>query len=581
MGERERGRGRVTRALTPLLAAAAIVATGCDLNAPSARPSAPASEAATSTGASPPPQAPDHPIGIRGSGPAAEFFDRRTRKKFAVRGANYHHLEVGTDGLVSDRTFTPAAYDGTAAAVDLAAMRDLGYTVVRTAVDICQDDCIGDPAGGLSQRYLANVADFLGRAKQVGLPVLLESNDLPKRGGFVPRVEATCCSQFDGYMNSQYFAPEGLATYRDYWTRIVTGLRNAGAPLDAILAYGIRGELWYFADKPPVSLRSGSVTTANGRTYDMAKAADRSRLVTDGVRFWISEMRAAVHSVDPGALVGVGVFAPNAPNAWRPPNDTRTVPSLAVFAGAPIDFFDIHPYPGYISLAALMKNFGITGRERFPVVIGEYGAFKFAFRSPAAGARALMDWQVASCRFGIDGWFHWHFRGTNDQEVWTGTEANGAINLVLSPAQRPDPCRAKSFAFFEDDLTRGATVRASSSTAADRPTKAVDGIPDTSWIAGGGPPRWIELRLRKSSTLKTVRLTVAQDPAGVTTHVVLVGSSVANLHAVHTFKGQTRDGQVLAWTPSAPLRGVLIVRILTTRSPSWVAWREIGLIGSD
>jgi hypothetical protein len=580
MGERERRRGRVTRALTPVLAVAVVVTTGCDLNAPSTRPSAPVSQAATSPVSSPPPQAADHPIGIRGSRPAAEFFDRRTDKKFAVRGANYLHLEVGPAGTVVDRTFATSYYDGTAVETDLKAMRDLGYTAVRSALDICQAECIGASGGGLSAPYLANIADFLQRAKRIGLQVVFQSNDLPE-GAFMSRLQEGCCTEFDGYMNSQYFSPAGVATYRDYWTQVVTGLRAASAPLDAILAYVLRGEAWYFSDKPPVSLRSGSITTANGKTYDMAKAADRSRLVTDGVRFWISEMRGAVHSVDPGALVGIGAFAPNAPNAWRPANDTRTVPSLAVFSGAPIDFFDIHPYPGYISLPALMKNFGITGRERFPVVIGEYGAFKFAFRSPAVGARALMDWQVASCRFGIDGWFHWQFRGTNDQEVWTGTEANGAINLVLSPAQRPDPCRAKSFAFIEDDLARGATVRASSSTAADRPAKAVDGILDTSWLSGDGPAGWIELRLRKQSTLKMVRLTVAQDPAGATTHVVLVGSSVANLRAVHTFKGQTRDGQVLAWTPSAPLRGVLIVRILTTRSPSWVAWREIGLIGSQ
>lgn len=559
---------------------AALLAAGCDLSAPPSmappQASGPIAASVSPTTGAPP----EHPIGIRGTGPAAEFFDRRTGKAFAVRGANYLHLEVGPAGTVVDRTFAQSYYDGTAVEADLQEMRDLGYTVVRSALDICQADCIGGPGGGLSTPYLANIADLLRRAQRIGLQVVFQSNDLPE-GAFMSRLQNGCCSEFDGYMNSQYFSPAGVATYRDYWTQVVTGLRSAGAPLEAILAYVLRGEAWYFSDKPPVSLRSGNITTANGQTYDMAVAEDRSRLVTDGVRFWIAEMRAAVHSVDPGALVGIGVFAPNAPNAWRPANDTRTVPSLAVFAGAPIDFFDIHPYPGYISLAGLMKNFGITGREPFPVVIGEYGAFKFAFRSPAAGARGLMDWQVASCRFGIDGWFHWQFRGTNDQEVWTGTEANGAINLVLSPSQRPDPCRAKSFAFFEDDLARRAVVRASSSTAADRPSKAVDGKPDTAWLSGNGPPGWIELRLRKSSTIKTVRLTVAQDPAGATTHVVLVGSSVANLHAVHTFRGQTRDGQVLAWTPSAPLRRVLIVRILTTRSPSWVAWREIGLIGSE
>jgi hypothetical protein len=232
-------------------------------------------------------------------------------------------------------------------------------------------------------------------------------------------------------------------------------------------------------------------------------------------------------------------------------------------------------------MSRLMENFGLTGHESYPVVIGEFGAFKFAYRNPAAGAAALMDWQVASCRYGVDGWFHWHFTGTNDREVWTGSEADDAINVVLSPRARPNPCRTAAFAFIERNLASGARVRASSFAKDGPPRRAADGAFGTIWQSGAGPSQWIEFTLSAPSTLRTIRLTVAQYPAGSTTHVVLVGSSEASLHRVHVFRGPTKDGQTLTWTPGSALRGIRVVRILTTRSPSFVAWREIELIGGS
>src|SRR6185503_17729894 len=113
---------------------------------------------------------------------------------------------------------------------------------------------------GLRADYLANVADLLGRAQVVGLPVLLQANDLPNQGGYIRRVEATCCSTFDGYMNSQYLSPVGLGVFREYWTDVMEGLRAAGAPLGAVLAYGVRGELFVNADTAPLSLATGTVS---------------------------------------------------------------------------------------------------------------------------------------------------------------------------------------------------------------------------------------------------------------------------------------------------------------------------------
>lgn len=549
-----------------------LLPTSATSGSPPPSGSIPSAAAVTSSPATIPP----HRIGVRTVGGSPEFFDRVTGERFVPRGANYHHLEADATGAVVDRGF--ADYDGPAAEADLQAMRDLGYAAVRTAFDICRSDCIGNPTGGLRSDYLANVADFLRRAAAVGLPVILVSNDLPENGGFVPRVEATCCAPFDGYLNSHYLSPIGLGVYREYWTALLQGLRDAGAPLDAILAYEIRGELFLTTNTAPLSLRSGTVTTANGKTYDLADASSRQRMVDEGIVYWVEEMASAIRSIDPTALLTVGVFAPNAPNVWRG-DDPRAAPSIDVFFGTSVDFLDIHPYPGYVPIGKLMENLRVTGREPKPVVIGEFGAFKFAFTDPASGAAGLMRWQAESCAFGIDGWFHWHWTGVNDAEVWTGTEGEGAINTVLSPRERPDPCVVKSFPFIVENLALGAKTRASASVAGQGPELAVDGQRGAGWVSGGGPKQWIEIDLGKAAAIDTLRLVVDQSPAGRTEHVITGGPSRDRLKKLHVFDGSTGYGDELVWTPPTPLTGVRYIRIDTTISPSWVAWLEIEALG--
>jgi hypothetical protein len=39
------------------------------------------------------------------------------------------------------------------------------------------------------------------------------------------------------------------------------------------------------------------------------------------------------------------------------------------------------------------------------------------------------------------------------------------------------------------------------------------------------------------------------------------------------------DGQLLSWQPVAPVGGVLAVRVETDSSPSFVAWKEIEVLG--
>src|SRR5258706_494339 len=109
---------------------------------------------------------------------------RMSKKRRIPDGANSLRAGKSADGAIVDRVF--ADYDDGQVEADLQAMRKLGYTAVRVALENCREDCIGNPAGGLRSEYLANLADFLRRARDAGLPVLIQTNDLPEEGGYVP-----------------------------------------------------------------------------------------------------------------------------------------------------------------------------------------------------------------------------------------------------------------------------------------------------------------------------------------------------------------------------------------------------------
>lgn len=126
-------------------------------------------------------------------------------------------------------------------------------------------------------------------------------------------------------------------------------------------------------------------------------------------------------------------------------------------------------------------------------------------------------------------------------------------------------------------LSRNATASAS---LPDEPTGyAVDGDPVTFWGAGSGPEQWIQIDLGNEASVSKFRLTISQYPNGNTRHVILVGSSDSQLIKVYEFDGQTTDNQTLEFTPYPPIANVRYVRILTVKSPSWVAWREIEIYG--
>ena len=131
------------------------------------------------------------------------------------------------------------------------------------------------------------------------------------------------------------------------------------------------------------------------------------------------------------------------------------------------------------------------------------------------------------------------------------------------------------------NLALGKSVRVSSALPTNAGADAVDGDLGTLWNSGGGPVQWIEIDLGSPQTIRGIRVTVSQYPEGETAHGVQVKGVGGDFQLIHTFTGDTRDGDVLEYTLPAPMAGVQFVRIQTIQSPSWVSWREVEVIAAE
>ena len=121
-------------------------------------------------------------------------------------------------------------------------------------------------------------------------------------------------------------------------------------------------------------------------------------------------------------------------------------------------------------------------------------------------------------------------------------------------------------------------VTASAAIVGNPPEAAFDGDTETVWNSGQFPIQWIEIDLGAEIEVKAVRLTIAQDPAGATTHVISGRSDSGPAVILSEHAADTRDGEVIEVVPDSPWTGIRYLRVETTGSPSWVAWREIELV---
>ncbi len=505
---------------------------------------------------------PEHRITIRDG----VFVDDETGGPFVPRGVDYFVIRNGRD-----RVIEPGVFDAEQMDADFAVLAERGYNTVRLFFDSC--GCMGKTSGmGLRDDTLDTLAETIALAKKHGLVLLLTSNDLPDEGGYRRLAGQDDSEFFPGYRNSDFLTSAGHQAIRTYWDDLLTGLVERRAPLEAVLGWSILNEQWLFTDQPPLSLTDGIVMTATG-TYDLSIPDQKRAMVIDAVRALASGVADVIKTHDPAGLVTMGFFSPQFPNETGI-GGTWYVDTAPLVEDSDLDFFDFHAYPGEdIGIGEIGENFGITDGK--PVIMGEVGAFIHRYSTVERAGLVVQRWIADSCAAGFDGWLYWgYFRAPLSDATWGLTDADGFLLDALSPVAQPDPCEPT---LVDPNLAAGRPTRASHQLADQPASAAVDGDPTTSWSSGADAPGWLEVEL-DGVTVGSVRLTVAQWPAGRTVHrVVLFTSGGGSID--HTFDGDTADSDVLDFELDEPLAGVVKVRIETSRSPSWVAWYEVEVLG--
>ena len=394
----------------------------------------------------PPPPPVTHRIGVRNVGGRGEFFDRSTNAAFVPRGANYIKLAPQTDwggtAIVYHSNFNVGLYDAVASEATLAQMSHDGFNVVRVFLNgCCEVNALGNPSGGLSDAYLANLSNFLIRAKTHGIAVMLTTDGLPNFGGYEEVLYQSCCANFDAD-NMNTLTRPGLTAHARMWRDIITGLKAHGAPLDAIFAYELLNEQSYLITYPPLSLTSGSVTTGNGHSYDMANATSRRAMLDENLIYWTTHVRDSIVALDPSALVAVGFFQPQGPNPSRIGDPRFTAPYPAI-AQSSIDFVDLHAYAGEeLTMDQYAENFGNEAYPEKPVIMGEFGANTSSFGTAAAGAQALVAWEATSCLHDFSGWmlWTWDIEAPSVGGYWTMTSADSVVEKSLAPVSHASAC---------------------------------------------------------------------------------------------------------------------------------------------
>ncbi|WP_375767161.1 discoidin domain-containing protein [Archangium gephyra] len=119
-------------------------------------------------------------------------------------------------------------------------------------------------------------------------------------------------------------------------------------------------------------------------------------------------------------------------------------------------------------------------------------------------------------------------------------------------------------------------VAASSSYSGAPPQAAVDGSPYTAWSSGvfASAQPFLQIDLGGEFALDRLELLVSQYPSGSTSHRMVGYTNQWVTVDLGTYNGFTAEGMLLSHKiyNRTPVR---YIRVVTTASPSWVAWAEV------
>lgn len=380
------------------------------------------------------------PVAVENGG----FTVKQTGEQFFPVGFNYIDLRTENGNLRHD-TFNPNRYDAATVSSNLTEIAAAGFNTVRVFIDVSVNTngvvvAAGD--SGLSLEYMQRVADFMEQAYSNDIYVIITFNAFSTTTRYyslvntVPNV--TGMNQF--YLNSGFIAAKRL-----YIRDFIQSLGQLAAPRleDTVLAFDPQNEISYFLYYEPFVLSSGTLTPANGITYDLA--SDKLQLADEMAVYWMDQMAEEIHQQAPGALVDANMFTYDAVhrtignfNLFSPPEtfDWKDRypfrPEALATSGA--DFLDLHFYTGNqpdlqaeldsIEFGAVTNAWKTAGK---PMIVGEFGAYKFALPTLSAATSWKREEVDVFNSLGFQGWLYWTYYTDLQPELWHAKADGGAI----------------------------------------------------------------------------------------------------------------------------------------------------------
>jgi hypothetical protein len=370
------------------------------------------------------------------------FVERATGEPFSPRGFNCIRLFPNR----SHNTFDPEHYDAETLEKVMQRWSNDGFNVVRVFINAHAGvtGTIASPAqAGLSAAYVANVADFLDRARGHRIAVMLCTESFPRVAPYAEtlrRPDATLDEP-----NASYLAAGHIEAKAQFLQDLIRGLHAASPTcLGAIFSYDLQNEFCYHGG-PPFTLMLGTLAAANGRTYVLPD--QRQELADDGAIHFINRLVDAVHEVHPHALVSASVFTYAAVDRSGPGDFSvkqaawqNRIPfrPLAIL-NSKADFLDLHFYAA--DAQAWQRDLASVEFDRVrhlatelgkPMIVGEFGAFKHAFPTVEPAAAWMGKWAAMFAESGFAGWLHWTY-DTHEQsdQIWHACDGQDAIYRSL------------------------------------------------------------------------------------------------------------------------------------------------------
>ena len=390
-------------------------------------------------------------VAARSASPAGQFFLAIAgAPAFTPRGYDWTVYDASDDAHV---TFSPGRYDAAAVDAMLSALGDDGMTTVRVLLDYHAQMPSGaygiaGPAttttAELYAPYVANVIDFLRRARAHGIHVVIALLFVPQNQHYFDIIAANAPAGVTG-TNLYYLSSGGIAAKTEYATAIVQAVAHAdaGALLSTVMAWEIENEVNVVDNAQPFSSSQGLVTTADGSTYDMASANDRQLCADANIVHWANAVAAAVRAIDADALVSASVFTygavgrpgPSGLPAGQSPDPRFPARPYILGVYSTLSFLDFHVYPrpGSYSLDGDLatSEYGSIDRTTRPIFLGEFGAYRARYATPAEAAPEMVSLRAATFAAGFGGALLWTWDTSTQPELWSAADGGSAIRNAL------------------------------------------------------------------------------------------------------------------------------------------------------